>query len=105
MKARVAANLSIIELGKHISLDDAAGESIGIERIGERGVSRLFSALETAMGEGRTDLYYEDVYSELIARAELDALAVDVGDLPWTEVDTYDDLERARSLVQSTSVP
>jgi NDP-sugar pyrophosphorylase family protein len=44
---------------------------------------------------GRTDLYYEDVYDELIA-AGMSAHAVDVTDLPWIEVDTADDLARAR---------
>ena len=47
---------------------------------------------------GARDLYYEDVYSELIA-AGPDARAVDVSDLPWIEIDTPEDLARARAVV------
>ncbi len=43
--------------------------------------------------------YYEDVYSELVAEGRLGAEAIDVGDLPWTEVDDVADLERARQLL------
>lgn len=105
MKVRLADDLRIVELGKHISLDAAAGESIGIERIGAELVAPLFRALEAAEGRGRLDLYYEDVYSELIQRGELEAHAVDVGDLPWTEVDTFEDLQKARELFQDSFVP
>lgn len=105
MKVRVDEALRILEFGKHISLDAAAGESIGIERIGASLVSPLFRALDAAKARGRLDLYYEDVYSELIQRGELDAHAVDVGDLPWTEVDTFEDLQKARELFQDSFVP
>jgi choline kinase len=105
MKVRLADDMRIIELGKHISLDAAAGESIGIERVGASLVAPLFGALEAAESRGRLDLYYEDVYSELIQRGELEARAVDVGDLPWTEVDTFEDLQKARQLFQGSFVP
>jgi histidinol-phosphate aminotransferase len=49
---------------------------------------------------GNTSLYYEDVYARLVEQG-LDARAVDVSDLPWTEVDTREDLDRARALVAS----
>jgi len=45
---------------------------------------------------GSRDQYYEHFYSELIAEGALSAQAVEVGDLPWSEVDTFEDLERAR---------
>jgi choline kinase len=100
MKVRVGAGQRIVELGKSISLDAAAGESIGIERLSASAGARVFDALAKNLREGREDLYYEDVYSELIVAGELEAEAVDVGDLPWTEVDDGNDLTRARSLVR-----
>lgn len=90
--ARIAA------FGKAIRVEDAAGESIGIERVSAGASRALFDALDAAIAEGRDQLYYEDVYSELIGRAALDAEAVDVSDLGWTEVDDHDDLRRAREL-------
>lgn len=90
--ARIAA------FGKAIGVDDAAGESIGIERISAGVSQRLFDALDAALAAGRDQIYYEDVYSELIERGAVDAEAVDVSDLSWTEVDDPDDLARARAL-------
>ena len=53
-----------------------------------------------AVNAGRTDLYYEDVYADVVARGVLMA-CVGVGDLPWTEVDDPADLARAVDLVRS----
>ena len=87
--------------GKGIALARSAGESIGIERIASSVSSTLFDALAQVIAAGETGLYYEDVYSQLIAAGALNAEAVAVSDLPWTEVDDYTDLERARQLVAS----
>jgi choline kinase len=98
MKFRVDAAGRIVEFGKGISLAAAGGESIGIERISAGAVPVVFDALRQTIESGRVDAYYEDIYSEQIARGALEARAVDVGDLEWTEVDDLRDLERARSL-------
>jgi choline kinase len=86
--------------GKGIELAKSAGESIGIERIAAAASATLFDALDATIGAGERDLYYEDVYSRLIAAGALRAEAVPVRDLPWTEVDDFRDLERARELVR-----
>ena len=90
----------ISAFGKGIPLAQSAGESIGIERISSDFSANLFAALNSAIGAGERGLYYEDVYSRLIAAGMLRAEAVAVADLPWTEVDDFSDLERARALVQ-----
>ncbi len=95
------AGLNIGAFGKEIELDKSAGESIGIERISERAAPALLQALEATALAGETGLYYEDVYSRLIAAGVLRAEAVTVGDLPWTEVDDLNDLAHARGLVSS----
>jgi choline kinase len=93
----------IAAFGKGLSLEQSAGETIGIELVRRRCADVLFPALERAGAEGRTDLYYEDVYSELVRQNAIDASAVEVGDLPWTEVDDFSDLQRARSLVGASA--
>jgi choline kinase len=93
--------LEISAFGKGIALSQSAGESIGIERISSSFSPVLFQALDSAITGGETNLYYEDVYSRLIAARALLAEAVPVADLPWTEVDDFSDLERARELVRS----
>lgn len=102
MKVELGAGtlgLSIRAFGKSIPLAQSAGESIGIERVSASASAVLFEALSQKLASGKVDLYYEDVYSELIQQGKLEARAVDVGDLAWTEVDTLEDLERARALV------
>ncbi len=91
----------ISAFGKDIELAQSAGESIGIERVSSRFSPLLFAALAAAIDGGETGLYYEDVYSRLIAARSLHAEAVAVADLAWTEVDDFSDLERARELVRS----
>ncbi len=90
---------AIRAFGKKLEPARCSGESIGIERIDATASGDLFRALGRASREGRTDLYYEDVYGDLIADGLL-ARAVDVSDLPWTEIDTPEDLENARALVR-----
>jgi choline kinase len=100
MKVTVCAR-NIEAFGKGIELARSAGESIGIERVASGASPRLFDALDAAIAAGDTSLYYEDVYSRLIAVGQLKAEAVSVRDLPWTEVDDFADLERARAMVQA----
>ncbi len=100
MKVTVSG-LAINAFGKSIPLQASAGESIGIERIAAGLSAPLFDALDGVIAGGETGLYYEDIYSQLIAAGRLAAEAVPVSDLPWTEVDDFADLERARELVRS----
>lgn len=87
----------ITHFGKHLDPKASAGESIGIERVSSSIAPALFEALAKAERDGRTNLYYEDVYQDLIARGTV-ASMVDVSDLTWIEVDTREDLARAAAL-------
>lgn len=88
----------ITAFGKGIPLARSAGESIGIERISAAAGALLFAWLEQAVARGDVGRYYEDHYGDLIAEGSLSAEVVEVGDLPWTEVDDPTDLARAREL-------
>jgi choline kinase len=99
MKVSADAEGRVRAFGKGLRVSESAGESMGIERLEASAVEPLFGALDDALRAGRTDLYYEDVYSELIARGQLEGRIVKVGDLAWTEIDDFADLERARALV------
>jgi choline kinase len=94
----VVEGRAIRRFGKGVPLADSHGESIGIERIASSASSKLFAALEQRIDAGITNLYYEDVYSQMIERSELAAEAADVSGLRWTEVDTLEDLEAARRM-------
>jgi choline kinase len=102
MKVRVDPHTGhVTTFGKGIPLADAAGESIGIERISSEAAPVLFDGLAEAGERGETDLYYEDVYARLIDRGQLRAKAVQVGDLKWCEVDAPEDLREAERLFGS----
>src|SRR5262249_15730028 len=88
----------ITAFGKELDPALAAGESVGIERVDAAVAVELFQALGQAVSASETHLYYEEVYSRLI-RSGVGVARVDVTDLAWIEVDTPDDLARARELV------
>lgn len=90
----------ITAFGKGLDPRQSFGESIGIERVSGAAVSSVFHGLKRAHAAGRTQLYYEDVYGELLGEG-VSGRAVDVSDLPWMEIDTPEDLEAARGLVAS----
>jgi choline kinase len=98
MKVTSDAQGSIRRFGKHLSVEESAGESIGIERVRAAASTQLFLALEREIGRGRTDRYYEDVYSDLVEAGKLSAELVEAGDLPWTEIDTPEDLAAAQRI-------
>lgn len=99
MKVRAAAGLARA-FGKGIAPSDAFGESIGVEWFGAAARAHLEAAVSTAVAAGRTDLYYEDVYVDVIARG-VEMRCAGVGDLPWTEVDDRADLARAEALARA----
>lgn len=88
----------IVRFGKAIPLGSSHGESIGIERVNGSASGKLFAALDERIRAGETGLYYEDVYSQMIERGQLEAEVADVSGLRWTEVDTFEDLQLARDL-------
>lgn len=103
MKVSVVGG-AITRFGKGLEVSVAHAESIGIERLDARSAQVVFTRIDQLKQAGITDRYYEDVYSELIERRELSAVPIEVSPLAWTEVDTLQDLEAARALVQSSAV-
>jgi choline kinase len=98
----VVEGSKIRRFGKGVPLADSHGESIGIERLDASASEKVFGALAERVAAGVTNLYYEDVYSQLIEQGRLDAELADVSGLRWTEVDTFEDLETARKLFPPT---
>ena len=105
MKVEIDDDRRITRFGKGLPLNRAHAESIGVERVSADAAVHLFDALQRHLREERVDLYYEDVYDELISAGLLQARAIDVGDLDWMEIDTLLDLERARSRFGDRSPP
>lgn len=90
----------ITDIGKHVSLDRAAGESVGLAAFSAPFARRMFSVLERRiLRERRLNEWYESALLELIEAGE-EVYPVDLGALRAIEVDTPEDLERARSLFE-----
>ena len=107
MKVRVDGSLDdnsgrVTAFGKWLSLTEASGESIGIEKIDALDAPAFFAAIEAVVHrDGNHDAYYEDVYHHLLQQPESNwaMAACSLAGLPWTEIDDHADLAAARKLV------
>jgi choline kinase len=97
MKVQAAPDGAIARFGKDLDPTLCLGESIGFERFGAAARQALALALERALALGRTQVYYEEVYNDLIAQG-LALRPVFTDASPWTEVDTPEDYLRAQAL-------
>jgi choline kinase len=104
---------SVARVGKKaLPPSEAIGEFIGLSRLGERGVRIVANALDRVAKhfEGREDqqfqraaryrnAYLTDLWQELIdGGVRIDPILIDG---QWREIDTGQDLERARQLLES----
>ncbi|MBM4359898.1 MAG: phosphocholine cytidylyltransferase family protein [Deltaproteobacteria bacterium] len=102
MKAVIRPDGSIGAFGKWLSVAEASGESIGVERIAKEDAPELFEAIaEVVHREGNHAAYYEDVYHRLLTRGSWRMTAIDTGGLPWTEIDDANDLARADGIAEA----
>ena len=95
MKVRVSEGL-VIEADKAIAIKEAFGEWLGIIKFEPSGASAFFDEADRMLQQSKT-LYDCAVVSGLAARG-IDIHCVEIGKLPWVEIDFPDDLEYARSL-------
>ena len=89
----------IIEISKTCSPAEAAGESVGIEKMDAAYSEALFSELDRMIeGEGLIDIFYERAFERLIPQGHLFHI-VDTTDYISIELDTVDDFNSARELI------
>ncbi len=97
MKMIVDDDARIVTLGKSIPLDEAHGESLGIQKIGPSAFDALNRHLEAMDADERRDLYYEDIFTRLINEG-IPFYGCELAPEGWTEIDTPADLDAAREL-------
>ena len=98
IKVQSDAAGAILRIGNRVPVEDAAGESIGVERIDAASSGALFGVLEGLMNDpANRQGYYEIAYDAIVQAGE-PFRAVDVTGLPWVEVDTVEDYELAQRL-------
>ena len=89
----------ITEISKTCRPEDAAGESVGIERMTPDYSTALFRELEQMIErEGLIDIFYERAFERLIPQGHTFRI-VDTTDLFSIELDTPEDFENAQRLI------
>lgn len=92
-------NGTIIEISKTCNPADAAGESLGIEKMGCRYTSALYQELEPMMNEEHLEnVFYERAFERLIAKGHTYKV-IDVTELFSCELDTVEDFENAKEKI------
>ncbi len=99
MKVKVNDQNKILEISKTISLDEAAGESLGIEKFSVELGKTLFDKLEeNILGYNRVNDFYEKSFEDIIHEGA-DIYAVELNGLKCAEVDFVEDIEYAEKHV------
>jgi choline kinase len=97
MKVQLNDRGGVSLITKFMEPETAAGEYIGVARIPGDLAGDLADALQATF-QRDPNLYYEDGFQEMVNLGAHIATAA-IGDIPWIEVDTLEDLERAREIV------
>jgi len=101
IKVKVNENGRVLEIGKEVPLQDAIGESIGIEKFGAETLSQLFTIMDRKIVvEKNVNQFYEAAFQEL-ADNGANIYTVDTTDYICMEIDTAADLEAARLILLS----
>lgn len=99
MKIVADAHGRIIEISKTCSPSEAAGESVGIEKITADYSTALFRELEKMIvDEGLIDIFYERAFERLIPQGHTFRI-VDTTSFFSIELDTPEDFENAQRLI------
>lgn len=99
MKIVADAQGRIIEISKTCRPEDAAGESVGIEKMTADYSTALFHELEQMIErEGLIDIFYERAFERLIPQGHTFRI-VDTTSFFSIELDTPEDFENARRLI------
>lgn len=101
VKVRLDGDRRITEIGKHLAPGEAAGESVGINRISQELLPHLFDTIQERIdnGNGRKE-FYEHAFNALIQDG-IDFRTADVTKLPVMEVDTPEDYEDVTRTIAS----
>jgi choline kinase len=89
----------VVEISKVCSIQQAIGESVGIEKMTEEYSTALFRELEQMIeGEGLIDIFYERAFERLIPQGHTFRI-VDTTNFFSIELDTVEDFENAKKLI------
>jgi choline kinase len=78
---------------------DWHGESVGFFKFSAEQAAALADACEPYIAAGQHDIEYEEAIRDMLLASPSTFTHVDVTDLPWTEIDFPEDVDKARKVV------
>lgn len=84
----------VTDLSKELPVEETSGENVGMLYLSRRTLDLVFAEAERRVAAGRTNAFLAEAIRACLG--EVDLKAVDIAGVPWTEIDTPHDLERAR---------
>ena len=99
MKVRATSDQFLIESSKEVPPAESAGEWVGIAAFSGEITARMISGLETVLWEKEFQAYDTRAFSAL-ARDGMKFKLLPTAGRKWIEIDTAQDLERARKILE-----
>lgn len=99
MKVYVDENQKITRVNKALNLEQSLGEYIGVLRISNEDKPCFIESMQSILDKQEFNLYYEDAIDRASAKMNVHAISTQ-GKL-WTEIDTLEDLAKARELAKN----
>jgi len=99
IKVRVDGNGRILEISKVVDINEAVGESIGIEKFSRSFADEIFKILDRKiLDENNVNEFYEKTFEEIIERNDPgnSIYSVDVSEYECMEIDTVEDYYKAQ---------
>jgi choline kinase len=84
----------VANMSKDLPEEGTSGENVGMLYLSRRTLDVVFNQAEKLVAADRTDAFLAEAIRASLGLIELKA--VDVAGIPWTEIDTPHDLDRAR---------
>jgi choline kinase len=89
----------VLKIARRVGKDwDKVGEGVGFFAIGDAHVARMRGIIDDFIRRGVVDVEYED--SLCVIMQEVPCGYIEVGDLPWTEIDFPEDVTKAEKILE-----
>ena len=96
MKVKVNSD-RVIDISKAIPPQQADGENVGMVKFSSKGAEVLFEKMDELISKGMVNKWAPFAFQQIASYHRL--YAVDIGTLPWIEIDFVEDYERAKEVI------
>ena len=96
MKVKVNSD-RVIDISKEIHPNQADGENVGMVKFSSEGAKLLFEKMDELISKGMVNKWAPFAFQQIALCHHL--YAVDIGNLPWIEIDFVEDYERAQEVI------